>query len=271
MSRMLMQCPQTFLHPDEGLNPKRLYDTVKYKIEFNKKNPNYFKPSGTLIFCGSQGEGKTLSAVDYNLNILKEFPYAILVTNTEIMGYPPNAYLNKVVHSDPEWINLYKEVEPQRRMEHYEDKIERLKEHYKYSGSSQTEEEYVAEYITLYPFNRRSDFDEWRSENEWEILSLLDNTKITPESILAGVHRHVCIQYWGLDTLKFVNNGKLGVLFFIDEIHLELNSLESKNIDVSIMVEISQRETTKAHSRHISEVYTNGKTSKRADKRLCCV
>lgn len=38
-------------------------------------------------------------------------------------------------------------------------------------------------------------------------------------------------EYNGLDDLKDICNGEYGVIYLIDEIHLELNSLESKNID----------------------------------------
>lgn len=252
---MFLTAPQSFIRPKNGLDLERLVRTIKYKYDFYKSNPDYFKPCGTLIFCGSQGEGKTLSAVDYVLNVLKQYPLCILVTNTDIMGYPPNAYLNKVVMPERDWIAEYKKVEPQRRSDHFEEITAKLLEHYKYADSKLTPEEYVSEHIVRYPFNRRTDFENWKAENEWELLSLLDNSVITPDSIRAGKHAHVTVQYWGLDTLKFVNNGKFGVIFFIDEIHLELNSLESKNIDVSVMVEISQQRKQRKHIVGTSQRY----------------
>lgn len=42
-------------------------------------------------------------------------------------------------------------------------------------------------------------------------------------------------------TLSDVNNGYAGVLFLIDEIHVLYNSLESKNIDPSVMSQICQQ------------------------------
>lgn len=42
-------------------------------------------------------------------------------------------------------------------------------------------------------------------------------------------------------TLSFVNNGYMGVIYIIDEIHLYFNSLNSKNIPVSVMTEVSQQ------------------------------
>ena len=42
------------------------------------------------------------------------------------------------------------------------------------------------------------------------------------------------VQYTGLDCFDKYNNGFEGVIFLIDEIHIEFNSLESKNMPVSI-------------------------------------
>lgn len=270
-TNMLVRAPESFLRIPGGLNPQRLLDTIEYKYEFAKNNPDYFRPSGTLIFCGSQGEGKTLSAVDYTLRVLNMFPCCILCTNTEIMGYPPNAYVDKIVKSDEEWIDEYKKIEPERRIQWYEDITYKLKEHYKYSKPDIPEDEFIANYIVFYPFNRRSDFEEWQATEEWGLFSLLDNSRITPETIKAGIHSRVCVKYWGLDTLKYINNGTYGVLYFIDEIHLEINSLESKNIDVSIMVEISQQRKQRKHIVGTSQRYTRMGKALREQVRDCVV
>lgn len=71
-----------------SINPKNLFDIAKYKMKFKKENPDYFYPEGLLVFCGSQGSGKTLSAVQYVKKLCIEYPRAILVTNTEIKGLP---------------------------------------------------------------------------------------------------------------------------------------------------------------------------------------
>lgn len=49
------------------------------------------------------------------------------------------------------------------------------------------------------------------------------------------------VEYTGLDCLTNLENGEYGVIYFIDEIHLEMNSLESKNISMDVIVEISQQ------------------------------
>lgn len=65
---------------------RNLVRVYKYKNEFFKNNPDYFHPSGFLTFCGDQGEGKTLSAVQYIKQLCDTYPKAILVSNVEIKG-----------------------------------------------------------------------------------------------------------------------------------------------------------------------------------------
>ena len=48
-----------------SLNPLNLFSVLAYKRNFKKEHPDYFWPDGLLTFCGSQGKGKTLSAVQY--------------------------------------------------------------------------------------------------------------------------------------------------------------------------------------------------------------
>lgn len=139
-----------------SLNPVNVVDSVKFDYAFRKENPKYFEPEGILIFCGSQGSGKTLSAVQYVKKVCDEFPDAILCTNVDITGLPIDTEV---------------------------------------------------------------------------------------------------IEYDGLDSLKNIENGYSGVIYFIDEIHLELNSLESKNIDMDTIVELSQQRKQRKHIVGTSQVY----------------
>ena len=43
-----------------SLNPVNAFRVMKYNIDFKLDHPDYFDPSGLLVFCGSQGSGKTL-------------------------------------------------------------------------------------------------------------------------------------------------------------------------------------------------------------------
>ena len=139
-----------------SLNPKNLIDLAKYKRNFRKENPEYFYPEGLLVFCGSQGSGKTLSAVQYVKKLCIEYPRAVLVTNTKINGLPAHTAV---------------------------------------------------------------------------------------------------ISYNGIESLTSHENGLCGVIYFIDEIHLEFNSLESKNFPIEVMIEVSQQRKQRKHIVGTSQVY----------------
>lgn len=137
-------------------NLKNVVKVIQHNTAFRKEHPDYFDPEGLLVFCGPQGSGKTLSAVQYVKKVLCQYPKCILVTNVEITG-------------------LSKDIKT--------------------------------------------------------------------------------IRYNGIDCLKNIENEELGVLYFIDEIHLEFNSLESKNIDIEVMIEISQQRKQRKHIVGTSQVY----------------
>lgn len=133
---------------DGSKNPFNIFRTIKYKKEFKKLHPSYFDPDGLLVFCGPQGSGKTLSAVNYCRDLTWVYPKIKFVTNVDVKG------LNPVVE---------------------------------------------------------------------------------------------VIEYKGIESITKIENGYDGVLFLIDEIHLEFNSLESKNIPIEVMVEVSQQRKQRKH------------------------
>ena len=57
------------------------------------------------------------------------------------------------------------------------------------------------------------------------------------------------------DDLKNYTNGEKGVIFLIDEIQLYFNSLESKNINPEVMVQISQQRKQRKHIVATSQVF----------------
>lgn len=57
------------------------------------------------------------------------------------------------------------------------------------------------------------------------------------------------------DDLTKYNNGDKGVIFLIDEIQLYFNSLDSKNIDPAVMVQISQQRKQRKHIVATSQVF----------------
>lgn len=139
-----------------SLSPSSILDSVEYKREFKRTHPTYFDPDGLLIFCGPQGSGKTLSAVQYCRKILEKYPRCKFVTNVDIQGLP-------------------------------------------------------------------------------------ETTEIIP--------------YNGIETLSEVENGFEGVLYLIDEIHLEFNSLESKSISIEEMTEFAQQRKQRKHIVGTSQVF----------------
>lgn len=120
----------------------------KYNKNFRKMHPEYFNPSGLVIFCGEQGSGKTLSAVQYIQQLSWMYPAVKIVTNVQLKNINPAVEI---------------------------------------------------------------------------------------------------IDYKGINSLLEVENGYSGVIYFIDEIHLEFNSLESKNIPIEVMVEVSQQRKQRKH------------------------
>lgn len=69
-----------------SVNPLNIYKTIRHNVLFARNNPDYFYPDGIWVFCGPQGSGKTLSAVQCLQKICKEYPKAIVCTNLDIKG-----------------------------------------------------------------------------------------------------------------------------------------------------------------------------------------
>lgn len=67
---------------------KDLINNKRFLHAQRKKNPQYFYPNGLLVFTGMQGQGKTLSAVQYVRRLLLLYPCAKLVTNVDILDFP---------------------------------------------------------------------------------------------------------------------------------------------------------------------------------------
>ncbi len=57
------------------------------------------------------------------------------------------------------------------------------------------------------------------------------------------------------DDFKRYSNGECGVIFFVDEIQLYMNSLESKNINIEVITQISQQRKQRKHIVATSQVF----------------
>ena len=54
-----------------------------------RKNKEFFKPSGTQVYCGRQGSGKTISAVAHVLRLKHVYYKSILVSNLDLYNFTP--------------------------------------------------------------------------------------------------------------------------------------------------------------------------------------
>jgi len=60
-----------------------------YQDITEKKDPNQFKPNGSQIFHGYQGEGKSLSMFHTTMKIKMRYPKAVLVSNVPLRDFKP--------------------------------------------------------------------------------------------------------------------------------------------------------------------------------------
>ena len=67
-------------------NPIDFFRSAAFNLAFLRDNPDYFDPDGLICFCGSQGSGKTLSAVQTVKKVLSEYPKAIFCSNLQVHG-----------------------------------------------------------------------------------------------------------------------------------------------------------------------------------------
>lgn len=63
------------------------------------------------------------------------------------------------------------------------------------------------------------------------------------------------VEYDGIHCLSEITNGFAGVLYLIDELHLEFNSLESKSISIEEMTEFAQQRKQRKHIVGTSQVF----------------
>lgn len=70
------------------------------------KDPHYFKPSGTQVYVGRQGSGKTISAVRHVILLKDNYPRLLLVSNLILTGYKritvktPEQVCQAIAHPD---------------------------------------------------------------------------------------------------------------------------------------------------------------------------
>ncbi len=194
-----------------SLNIINFFKVIKNRLDFAKEHPHYFVPDGLMVFCGSQGSGKTLSAVQYVTKCLDKYENCILCSNVEIKDFPTNCFYQRFSITDE---GIEKNVI----------------EYYTILGNQ------LVRRVTSY-------FIEGEQHSNIEKFEVI------------GFSGRIVIEYNGLDCIKELENGEEGIIYFIDEIHLEFNSLESKNIPIDVMVEVSQQRKQRKHIVGTSQVY----------------
>jgi len=191
----------------EKFNPiQKFYKYIKYKFKFAKENPNFFYADGLVVFCGAQGEGKTLSAVNYVYNLLEKYPNSKLVTNLELKDYPIKTFNNFLTENENTYSKLIEELGIEKANEILE---------------------------KLYKENNR-------------VFQFVDN-----------------------DDFQRYDNNEKGVIFLVDEIQLYMNSLQSKNINLDVITQISQQRKQRKHIVCTSQVF--GRMAKPLREQFSCV
>lgn len=71
-----------------GHNPLDFFRCMRSNRDFFFLNPDYMGISGIYLFCGSQGSGKSISAISALWSIMAEFPHAVICSNLELYGLP---------------------------------------------------------------------------------------------------------------------------------------------------------------------------------------
>lgn len=65
-----------------GLIRQLFYDVPRrYVMDLYEREPGFFHPKGIHMFCGEQGCGKTIAAVELMLRLQKQYPLARMITN----------------------------------------------------------------------------------------------------------------------------------------------------------------------------------------------
>lgn len=65
-----------------GLFKQLFYDVPRrYVMDLYEREPGFFRPKGIHMFCGEQGCGKTIAAVELMLRLQKQYPLAKMISN----------------------------------------------------------------------------------------------------------------------------------------------------------------------------------------------
>ena len=188
-------------------NPK-MYLTPIYDDIQARRDKDFFWPTGTQIYCGKQGSGKTISAVYHILALKKRYPKMILISNLKLSTLTPHVF-------------------------HTKGELRRL---------LNTSREGVEDSINPKTLSSSASSTVLNSRSKISEQTILDST---PNGAVIFNPATDYIQFSSMEQLSFllveVNNDRKGVVILIDEIHTYFNALDSKNIPMYIFTEISQQ------------------------------
>lgn len=111
-------------------------------------------------------------------------------------------------------------------------------------------------------------FEEWLISSGWQgepedlgdARELLFNDYVRENRVFEFVDNDDFLRYF---------NGEYGVIFLVDEIHLYLSSLESKNINIEVVTQIAQQRKQRKHIVATSQVF--GRMAKPLREQFSCV
>lgn len=195
----------------EKFRLKNIFRVFKYRLKFAVENPDYFNPDGLLCFCGAQGSGKTLSAVNYVYKLMEMYPNCILVSNVNLSDYPIVTF------------------------EDFKSKNKKIVDSF---------------YANCSIWTNPDAEEEEKQNDEIFVRNLVDDLMYS-----LYMEQNRVFPFNDNDDLSRYNNGDKGVIFFIDEIQLYMNSLKSKNINMDTMTQLSQQRKQRKHIVATSQVF----------------
>lgn len=108
-------------------------------------------------------------------------------------------------------------------------------------------------------------FDDWKRTN-----GIVVKSKHEKDLAFARyVAENRVFEFCDNDDFTRYYNGEYGVIFLVDEIQLYLNSLESKNINIEVVTQISQQRKQRKHIVATSQVF--GRMAKPLREQFSCV
>lgn len=198
-----------------SLSLKEAFNTFSYITLNNARDSNEFKPHGFIVFTGSQGDGKSLSAVQYVDRLHERYPKAIIATNMYLFDYFGLEEIDVTCFSEVEKFSLNMKAR-----------------------------------CDFYKEQERLSFKE--QINEREVFKKLDPFNFVYSSIKSDFFSAPfwVYEYNGIDSLQNLYNDEFGVIYFIDEFLTLYNSIKSKDMDLEDFEAICQ--LRKQHKRIVS-------------------